>query len=289
MKSKYLIKKKGNVLLFVFIICNVFILSTFKVTNAYQKESPFEIALVPSVSPFNFSYHTFVKGNFIQQPKYTKGLIGSTGFYWGLGLQFYLWNEWTATFNLSQADIGGGFKAELMHGNGHVYSKSRHTGMIGLNQFSLNVEKELWRSKSFNISNIQFNLSTQILLGLGINKVGNYNLTNSHTYSDYGGLHYIRTSKVINQNSGAVNIGWTNQIYINNKQSLKLGILYSYGFRPIEKEHYNINYFHHDAKDEFTVLTGKHSLLLYAAYPIVLYRNKAQRDFVGKKRRTRKK
>jgi len=270
----------------VFLSLSLILLSNSFSSYAYQKESPFEISLVPSVSPFGFSFYVFDEGSYFQEPKYTKRLMGSTGFYWGLGLQFYLWNEWTATFNLSQADFGGGFKSELMHDNGHIYAKFYLTTSMTLNQFSLNLEKELGQLKLKTISNYSSRISSKVLFGLKINKVGNYFLSDSRNYYDHRGLEFNRYSEVINLNSGAIDIGWTNQIYINNRQSLKLGIIYSYGFRPIEKENYKVDYFYHGVKDEFTVLTGKHSLLLYAAYPIVLYRNKAQRDFVGKKRRS---
>lgn len=38
-------------------------------------------------------------------------------------------------------------------------------------------------------------------------------------------------------NSVALDIGGATQFSINNTQSLTLGVKYSYGFRPIEKEH----------------------------------------------------
>lgn len=45
---------------------------------------------------------------------------------------------------------------------------------------------------------------------------------------------YINNYKL---NSVALDIGGTTQLLINNKQQLTLGVIYSYGFLPIEKEH----------------------------------------------------
>lgn len=211
--------------------------------------------------------------------------MGSTGVYWGLGLQLHFMEDWYATLKIAQMYFGGGFKSELMHDNGHVYAKYYITSAIHINQYSLNIEKEFWRSKPLNISNAPINLSTKALFGIKINQIGNFPLIDTFSRYDNRGLYFTQTSNVIHLNSVALDIGGSTQLFINNKQSLTLGVIYSYGFQPIEKEHYEIDYFYHGLKDEFTVLTGKHSLLLYAAYPIVLYRNKAQRDLIGKKRR----
>ena len=55
----------------------------------------------------------------------------------------------------------------------------------------------------------------------------------------------------------------------------------SYGFQPTESIYFNVHYtLVENVFDEFTVFAGKHRLLFYMEYPIVLYRNNAQKDFV---------
>jgi len=258
---------------------------------AYQKESPFEIALVPSVSPFmDYSYYILDKTAPYPSIEYTQ-LKSSKSFYWGLGLQAHLWNDWQVTLNISETYLGGGIKPnskykDIIYRLGGWFESGKST-----NQFSLNVEKGLYQSPTFQLKDFNLSFKNNVLIGMGMNWFSYYDTVGERkSYANSHPFNFIKISDVINTYTATVSIGWTHQLFINYRQSLKLGVLYSYGFQPMQSIYYNVNYILVDnISEEFNVFAGQHRLLFYAAYPIVLYRNKAQRDFVGKKRRTRKK
>src|SRR5690606_15588709 len=220
-------------------------------------------------------------GYSVKNFNYTTGLAGSRDFYWGIGLQARVWNDWKATIALSQMFIGGGFRYAL----DPIPSLRVKTYGISLNSeitnaFTLNVEKKLWRSKDLNIKNIGLSTEVNLLGGVGVYWIPPADrVVDTLMKKSSNGIERQTIFIPKNNVSGMVNVGLTNQFYINNRPSLKLGVMYSYGLTPSREFQYKINYFYDDNPHEnFNVVTGKHRLLVYLEYPIVLYRNKAQKE-----------
>lgn len=195
----------------------------------------------------------------------------------GLGIQIYLWDDWqvTAHFNLSGA--GGGIKSKFLRNRKSILFNNSVVNGIDIYQFSLNTEKKIWHSHSAYRSTAPFSFATFLLLGVGINWTSSGGYLLKHTNDVLNYYHYDYHAELMNYYTGTISLGISNQLFLNNKQSLKLGLLYTYGFQPFEKAKYYFQYTDSHGqhnKDEVLLYTGQHRLLFYAAYPITLYRNK---------------
>lgn len=95
----------------------------------------------------------------------------------------------------------------------------------------------------FNFEIFNFSIKSNALIGMGMNWLNYYDtLGEKFAYSSSHTFDFISISDVINTYTATTTIGWTHQFFINNRQSLKLGILYSYGFQPTESIYFNVHY-----------------------------------------------
>ncbi len=255
----------------------------FFTNNAFgQDDKSFEISIVPSVG-FNFSFLQMSPGSSMKEFNYTKGLVSSGDFFWGIGLQARWNNDLTTSIAVGQTNMGGGFKYgfspnQEKKGNSNGF----HTSSSITNSFSLNFEKKLWYSSDFEFKKLHFSSMLNLLWGAGFYWIPPLDraIPDSNSYNR-GGMNERDITVPKNNFTGIINVGLTNQFFINKKPSLKIGVLYSYGLNASRETKYEINYFNNDDPNEnFNVLTGKHRVLLYLEYPIVLYRNKAQKEFI---------
>lgn len=201
---------------------------------------------------------------------HTQRLTGSKDFYWGIGLQTRYRNDWTVTASISEAWLGGGYASK--------YNLS-WVSEIAYN-FSLNFEKKLFESRALKLWNQKFSYRANLLYGVGIYWIPPSDRVVETSSGTQFGVYSNLTSTPKNYVSGIVNIGFTNQLFHNKKPKLKFGVLYTYGWMPSRAFTYELTYLRADnAQENFKVNTGKHRLLLYLEFPIVLYKNKTQKEY----------
>src|SRR5690606_29668756 len=259
----------------IFITISFFLLEgySFSKQSFAQNQSAIEFALVPSIG-FSFSFFELAKGYSMNDLHHTQRLIGRKDFYWGIGLQARLLNDWTVTASISEAWLGGGYTSKY---------NSSWTSEITYN-FSLNFEKRVYETTSLNLWNQKFSYRLNLLLGSGIYWIPPSDRVVEISSGTQFGVYKKFTSTTKNNVSGIVNIGFTNQLFHNKKPKLKFGVLYTYGWMPSREFTYELTYLRADnAQENFKVNTGKHRLLLYLEYPIILYRNKAQKEYYKSK------
>lgn len=246
---------------------------SFSKQSFAQNQSAIELALVPSIG-FSFSFFELANGYSMNDLHHTQRLIGRKDFYWGIGLQARYLNDWTATASISEAWMGGGYSSKYNFG---------WASEITYN-FSLNFEKKLYESAALKLWNQRFSYRANLLFGAGIYWIPPSDRVKDTLVSNNFGVYETFISRPKNNVSGIVNIGFTNQLFHNKKPKLKFGILYTYGWMPSREFTYELTYLRADnAQENFKVNTGKHRLLLYLEYPIILYRNKAQKEYYKSK------
>lgn len=263
-----------------------FLLEGYCFTNLSfgQENNPIEFSVIPSIG-FNFSFLQLSSGSSLKNFNYTKGLIGSRVFFWGIGLQAKWNNDLNTTISIGQTYLGGGFRYDYFPNPPETGTTNGFSTAGSItNSFSLNFEKKLWCSSDLEVENIKFSSTLNLLWGAGFYWIppSDRTINTYHSYDSRGMEEWeITTPK--NNFTGIVNIGLNNQFFINRKPSLKIGILYSYGLNASRETEYKINYFNNDnSNEDFNALTGKHRLLLYLEYPIVFYKNKAQKELIKK-------
>lgn len=255
----------------ILIAISLFIIEGYSLSYKASAQSypELEVSLVPSVG-FSFSFFELANGYSMKDLYYTQKLIGSKDFYWGIGLQARYLNDWTVTASISDAWMGGGYSSKY---NLSWASEITHN-------FSLNFEKKLYESAALKLWNQRFSYRANLLFGAGIYWIPPSDRVKDTLVSNNFGVYETFISRPKNNVTGIVNIGFTNQLLYNKKPKLKFGILYTYGWMPLREFSYELTYLRADnAQENFKVNTGKHRLLLYLEYPIVLYRNKAQKEY----------
>lgn len=261
-------KNSKTLLLTVFLLLGgkLFVLGA----NA-QEQPKLELSLIPSIG-FNFSYSQLAKGYIRKDLVYTN-LYPARDFYWGLGLQANYNNDWIVSMILCETGIGGGFRAKDQ--------RISSTASASTDGLLLNIEKGLFETKPINILKQKVSYKFNLLWGVGINWIPKPDRIKIEIRKDIFGIYTIRTSSPVNDISGNVTIGFTNVIQINKKSTLKLGAIYTYGLAPSMRFDYQLTYTYlpKNPEENFSIYTGRHRMLLFLEYPIILYKNKAQKSY----------
>lgn len=232
-----------------------------------------ELSIEPSLG-FNFSFPIVRETN--RPFEYTKGSIGSRDFYWGINLKGKWNNNISASLILDQAWYGGGFKYNL---NPKYPSTGSHTSFRTAFSASINIEKTILNyeiSKNLNLSG-NFNF----LFGSGFYALPkpNRNYIEEKRITMDRFASFDMKASPLSDYVGIINIGVNNQFFLKRRDLFKIGVLYSYGFKYLSKTEYNVTYFY-DENESFTLYEGRHRILTYLSYPLIFYRNKAQKEYL---------
>lgn len=261
-----------------------------------QENKPISVALIPKIG-CNFSYYHLTQKSARKNFRYTTGLVASRDFYWGLGLQLSLWHQLKATLTLSQTFVGGGPEYQNLYKE-HFANDYKDILSFPVDLFTLNFSRKVWCFHMRHFKGKDFSSEFDVLFGAGVLWITKNNRVKQSDMTGWGSMNYqhtwnfdnatTRTFIPKNYYSGIINVGLTYQLKINKKGRLLLGIRYSYGLDATWLVKYKSDYYYDDivkniydhSSEDFNAETGRHQFVVFMGYPINLYRNKAQKEYL---------
>lgn len=264
-----------------------------------QENKSISISLIPKIG-YTYSYYHLTSKSYRKNFRITTGLGGCKIFYWGLGLQLGLWNEWKATLTLSQTYIGGKQNYDFSRFSnlpkGQRFDENHRSFAFPTNFLTLNFAKKVWRFRMGAIKDISLASELDVLFGAGIMWIPKnsnvqkeqwvWGMTKENRWILDNLAGFVATPT--NYTVGILNAGFTYRLFINHKARLVLGAQYSYGLQAsyliaYKSTYYYDNYItnvHEHSIEDFNAETGRHQFTIFIGYPIALYRNKAEKKYL---------
>lgn len=268
-----------------------------------QESNAISISLIPQIG-YNYSYYHLTSKSYRKDFRITTRLGGAKDFYWGLGLQLGLWNEWKATLTLSQNYVGGELSSDYARfpnlPAGQRFSTERTSHSFPTNFAALNFEKKIWRLPMGAIREVYLTSEWDILFGAGVMWISKYSgvqgqswVSGDRPYTNAWHVYNTTsfTATPVNYRVGILNAGFSYRLYVNNKARFVLGAEYTYGLHATYYDVYQSSYYydnnvsniHESSKEDFNAEIGRHQFTICVGYPILLYRNKKQKEYLKEK------